>query len=242
MTPEQHVDARTGEDVGIADRLLLVEDDPPMRRIVALGLTQAGYDVTAVDDGDAALQALDHTTFSAVILDLMLPGVDGWEVCRRIRAQGSLPIVMVTARADTVDVVAGLESGADDYVTKPFEMPELLARVRAVLRRTAGDAPEPAIVAGSISVDPDTFTARRDGVELDLTATEFRVLAELARRAGRVCTREFLLERVWGFDYLGTSRAVDMTVLRLREKVEPDPSHPQLLHTIRGVGYKLDGG
>jgi two-component system, OmpR family, response regulator MtrA len=148
--------------------------------------------------------------------------------------------VMLTARADTVDIVVGLESGADDYVTKPFEMPELVARLRAVLRRAAAPADNAPIALGRLEIDPGAFVARRDGRELELTATEFRLLLELAGRPGQVFTREILLERVWNYDYLGDSRMVDVAMQRLRAKVEDDPAHPVLLRTVRGVGYRLD--
>jgi two-component system response regulator MtrA len=175
-----------------------------------------------------------------VILDVMLPSMDGFEVCREIRKFSRVPVVMLTARADLVDVVVGLESGADDYVKKPFELPELVARLRAVLRRTSAPAQAALILAGALEIDPAGFTVRKNGEEVTLTATEFRLLLELARRPGQVFTRELLLQRVWDYEYLGDSHLVDVAIGRLRAKVEDDPSHPALIKTIRGVGYRLD--
>ena len=224
------------------ERVLLVEDDASIREVAALGLKQAGFRVTTAMDGrDGLMRALNEPV-DVVILDVMLPSLDGFEVCREIRKQSRVPILMLTARTDTVDVVVGLESGADDYVTKPFEMPELIARVRAVLRRSSAQPEERTISVGSLELDPAGFVARKDGHELSLTATEFRLLMEMARRPGQVFTRELLLDRVWNYDYLGDSRLVDVAIQRLRAKVEADPAHPALITTVRGVGYRLERG
>jgi two-component system, OmpR family, response regulator MtrA len=224
----------------VDERVLLVEDDPSIREVTSLGLAAAGYRVTSCGDGRDALQRFRSERFEAVVLDVMLPSLDGFEVCREIRRESPVPIIMVTARSDTIDVVVGLESGADDYVTKPFEMPELVARVRAVLRRSSAPVEQSPIVLGDLEVDPSAFTARKGGRDLALTATEFRLLLELARRPGQVFTREVLLERVWSYDYLGDSRLVDVAVQRLRAKVEEDPARPCLIRTVRGAGYRLD--
>jgi two-component system response regulator MtrA len=222
------------------ERVLLVEDDASIREVTDLGLRRAGFRVTTATDGRAGLACARQPVFDLVILDVMLPELDGFEVCREIRKTSRVPIVMLTARTDTIDVVVGLESGADDYVKKPFEIAELVARVRAVLRRAAAEPPEAVLSIGPLEIDPAKFTVRRDGAELSLTATEFRVLLELARRPGQVFTREMLLERVWDYDYLGDSRLVDVAVQRLRAKVEERPAQPTLIRTVRGAGYKLD--
>jgi DNA-binding response OmpR family regulator len=222
------------------EHVLLVEDDASIREVTAMGLKQAGFRVTTAGDGREGLLRARRDPFDVVLLDVMLPSLDGFEVCREIRKDSRVPIVMLTARTDTVDVVVGLESGADDYVTKPFEMPELVARVRAVLRRAAAAPEETTVTVGGLEVDPAGFTARKDGADLGLTATEFRLLQELAGRPGQVFTRELLLERVWNYDYLGDSRLVDVAVQRLRAKVEDDPAHPRLIKTVRGVGYRLE--
>ena len=224
------------------ERVLLVEDDPSIREVATLGLTQAGFRVTASPDGRDALLRFRQSPFDLVVLDVMLPAVDGLEVCRLIRKESQLPIVMLSARSDTLDVVLGLELGADDYVTKPFELPELVARVRAVLRRAAGAPAEQVISVRDVEIDPAGFQVFRNGEEVALTTTEFKLLLELARRPSQVFTRELLLERVWNYDYLGDSRLVDVAVQRLRSKVEDDPAAPKLIKTVRGVGYRLDAG
>jgi two-component system response regulator MtrA len=223
-------------------RILLVEDDPSIREVTALGLRSAGFAVAAAADGAEGLERWRADKPDLVLLDVMLPRLDGLEVLRAIRRESTAPVVMLTARADTIDVVVGLESGADDYVKKPFEMPELVARVRAALRRrdtepTAGATAAP-VVLGPVSVDPAGRSATLDGRELGLTRTEFDLLLELARQPGRVHTRETLLDHVWGYDFLGDSRLVDVAVGRLRAKLEADPAHPTLIITVRGAGYK----
>ena len=172
----------------------------------------------------------------------MLPSLDGFEVCKEIRKDSQTPIVMLTARSDLHDVVVGLELGADDYVTKPFELPELVARIKAVLRRSTAAPAERPIVVDDLVIDPAAFTVKRHGEDVQLTATEFRLLLELARRPKQVFTRDLLLELVWNYDYLGDSRLVDVAVQRLRSKVEDDPKQPKLIRTVRGVGYRLDPG
>ena len=220
-------------------RILLVEDDPSIREVTAIGLQQAGFTVETASDGKAGLDRFRDGLFDLVLLDVMLPRLDGLEVCRTIRRSSTIPVVMLTARADTIDVVVGLEAGADDYVKKPFEIQELVARLRAALRR-AGQLPDDAerLHLGPLEVDLAGRTVARDGRDVPLTRTEFDLLAELARHPGQVLGRDTLLDRIWGYDYLGDSRLVDVAVQRLRAKVEADPSAPDLILTVRGAGYK----
>ena len=221
--------------------ILLVEDDPSIREITALGLRAAGFSVSTASDGLEGLDRWRAERPDLVLLDVMLPRLDGFEVCRAIRREATTPVVMLTARADTLDVVVGLESGADDYVRKPFEMPELVARVRAALRRRGrepGDEGDDVLPLGPLRIDIGGRTVLRDGKPVELTRTEFDLLVELARRPGQVFTRDVLLDRVWGYDYLGDSRLVDVAIARLRSKVEADPALPELVITVRGAGYK----
>ena len=224
-------------------RILLVEDDPSIREVTALGLRAAGFTVTTAADGAEGLDCWRADRPDLVLLDVMLPRLDGLEVLRAIRREATTPVVMLTARADTIDVVVGLESGADDYVRKPFEMPELVARVRAALRRrvaepAGADEPVEAVVLGPLRIDTAGRTVALDGREVSLTRTEFDLLLELARQPGRVLARDALLYHVWGYDFLGDSRLVDVAIGRLRAKVESDPAVPALILTVRGAGYK----
>jgi two-component system, OmpR family, response regulator MtrA len=221
----------------MAYRILLVEDDPSIRELTTIGLRAAGYEVVEAADGRLALDRFASERPDAVVLDIMLPVLDGLAVCRTIRLESVVPIIMLTARTDAFDVVAGLEAGADDYVRKPFELPELVARLRVALRR-AGPTETGPLRLGPLEIDEASHTVRRDEREIALSHTEFRLLAELARRPGQVFTRELLLDQIWGYDYLGDSRLVDVAIQRLRAKVETEPAHPELILTVRGVGYK----
>ncbi len=221
------------------ERVLVVEDDRSVRETATLLLERAGLRVTAVGDGREALDEVAARRYDVVVLDIMLPIIDGFEVCRTIRRDSQVPIVMLTARSDTADVVAGLELGADDYLTKPFQPAELLARVRAALRRPSADGSEPRLQIQDLDIDAPAFRVTQGGCPVDLTATEFRLLLELARSAERVVSREALLERVWGYDYLGDSRLVDMAVKRLRDKLADDARNPRYIATVRGAGYRM---
>ena len=224
-------------------RVLIAEDDRSVRDVASMVLEGAGFTVTTVADGDAALhESLRTGAHDIIVLDLMLPGRSGLDVCREVRRTSNIPIVILTARADATDVVAGLELGADDYITKPFQPAVLAARVRAVLRRAndEGNSSPSVVQARDLRVDEVAFIAYRQDEPLSLTTTELRLLAELLRHAGQVLTREVLLERVWGYDYLGDSRLVDMAILRLREKLGDPDDPPPYITTVRGVGYRLE--
>ena len=221
-------------------RILTVEDDERIRTAVRLALEDEGWEVEEADTGEEALQAFTRQPSDVVLIDIMLPGIDGFDVCRSIRRVSDVPIVMVTARADTHDVVAGLEAGADDYLTKPFAPKELSARIRALLRRARTiDLAPTHLRFGDLEIIPEEGIVLRDNAEVHLTKTEFRLLVELASAPGRVFSREVLLERVLGYGYFGDGRLVDVHVRRLRMKVEVDPANPRHVMTIRGLGYKL---
>ncbi|MCH1435695.1 MAG: response regulator [Acidimicrobiales bacterium] len=221
-------------------RILTVEDDERIRTSVRLALEDEGWTVEEAASGEDALNAFTAQAADVVLIDIMLPGIDGFDVCRSIRRVSDVPIVMVTARADTHDVVAGLEAGADDYLTKPFAPKELSARIRALLRRARSTDPAtPHMVFGDLEIIPEEGVVRLAGDEVHLTKTEFRLLVELATNPGRVLSREVLLERVWGYGYFGDGRLVDVHVRRLRTKIEPDAANPRYVVTVRGLGYKL---
>ena len=221
-------------------RILTVEDDERIRTAVKMALEDEGWTVKETASGEEALEQFARQPADVVLIDIMLPGIDGFELCRSLRKTSDVPIVMVTARADTHDVVAGLEAGADDYLTKPFAPKELSARIRALLRRVRPTQPGHARLAfGDLEVIPDEGKVTLAGTELHLTKTEFRLLCELASNPGRVFSREALLDRVWGYGYFGDGRLVDVHVRRLRTKVEQDPANPGHGVTVRGLGYRL---
>ncbi|QWF76951.1 response regulator [Amycolatopsis sp. CA-230715] len=224
-------------------RVLLIEDDPAVRDGLQLALGRQGHAVEVAETGERGLAALAAAPADVVVLDLMLPGIDGFEVCRRIRAGGDLPIIMLTARNDDMDVVAGLEAGADDYVVKPVRPRVLEARIRAVLRRTTTERQtddEPALEQhGDLTIDRDALVVRKGGEPVSLAPTELRLLLELSGTPGRVLSRRQLLSSVWDHDYLGDSRLVDACVQRLRAKVEDDSAAPVYVQTVRGFGYRF---
>lgn len=224
----------------VGTHILSVEDDERIRAAVKLGLEEEGWTVDEAASGEEALEIFGRSTPDVVLIDIMLPGMDGFELCRTLRRTSDVPIVMVTARNDTHDVVAGLEAGADDYLTKPFAPKELSARIRALLRRLRPVAPGHArLQFGDLELIPDEGKVLRSGSELHLTKTEFRLLCELAQNPGRVFSRESLLDKVWGYDYFGDGRLVDVHIRRLRTKVELDPANPLHVVTVRGLGYRL---
>lgn len=225
---------------GVGTRILAVEDDERIRSAVKLALEDEGWIVDEAESGEEAIDLFQRSQPDVVLIDIMLPGIDGFELCRTLRRTSDVPVVMVTARNDTHDVVAGLEAGADDYLTKPFAPKELSARIRALLRRIRPGAPGHArLVFGDLELIPDEGKVLREGVEVHLTKTEFRLLCELAESPGKVLSREALLDKVWGYDYFGDGRLVDVHIRRLRTKVEGDPANPRHVVTVRGLGYRL---
>jgi two-component system response regulator MtrA len=218
-------------------RVLVVDDDPALAEMLTIVLRGEGFDTAVVGDGTRALPAVRDMRPDVVLLDLMLPGMNGIDVCRAIRAESGVPIVMLTAKSDTVDIVLGLESGADDYVVKPFKPKELVARIRARVRRTETE-PAEQLSIGDVTIDVPAHQVTRDGRHIALTPLEFDLLVALARKPRQVFTREVLLEQVWGYRHAADTRLVNVHVQRLRSKVEKDPEHPEVVLTVRGVGYK----
>jgi len=231
-----------GQHGGVGTRILTVEDDERIRAAVKLALEDEGWTVEEAGSGEDALLSFGRAPADVVLIDIMLPGIDGFELCRSLRRASDVPIVMVTARNDTHDVVAGLEAGADDYLTKPFAPKELSARIRALLRRAKPAQPgHTRLEFGDLVIIPDEGKVTLSSKPITLTKTEFRLLLELASNPGRVFSREQLLDKVWGYDYFGDGRLVDVHVRRLRTKVEVDPANPIHVITVRGLGYRLDG-
>ncbi len=226
----------------MAEKILVVEDEQSIRTIVEYALRDAGFEVVSAARGDDALTMVDDGGIDLVVLDIMLPGVDGLEVCKRVRADHTMPIIMLSARSEELDKVLGLELGADDYVTKPFSPRELVSRVKANLRR-AGLEPERGapITAGALEIDAAARTVHRDGEEVPLTYSEFEILHKLASSPRRVFTREELMNHLWKGPFFGDLRSVDVHVRHLRQKIEEEPSEPVLIRTVRGVGYSFGG-
>jgi two-component system, OmpR family, response regulator len=224
-------------------RILLVDDEQPVRKLLTYPLEKEGYEVVHALDGNEALSAFDEQQFDLVVLDIMLPRMDGLEVCRRLRARSGVPIIMLTAKTEEIDKVLGLELGADDYITKPFSMREFRSRVRAALRRaemaTPADSDEQPLDRGDLHIDFAKRQTEVRGRPVNLTYVEFEILSTLARSAGRVFSRDTLLERVWGDSSYRDPRTIDVHIRHLREKVERDPKNPHYLITVRGVGYRF---
>ncbi len=223
-------------------KVLIVDDEEAIVKLVSFNLEKEGFETLAAYDGREALDIIRREPLDLVVLDVMLPEMDGLSLCRQLRLDGiQVPILMLTAKDGEIDKVLGLEIGADDYLTKPFSPRELVARVRALLRRTkeAKDEPEELLKLGSLEIFPLRYEVRRDGRELDLTSREFELLLLFCQNKGIVMSREQILEKVWGYDFYGDARVVDVHIRHLREKIEIDPSNPRYIKTVRGVGYKL---
>lgn len=225
----------------MAPKILVVDDDPAIAEMLTIVLEAEGFDPVAVMDGNDAVPTFEREQPDLILLDLMLPGMNGVDICRTIRQNSTVPIVMLTAKTDTVEVVLGLESGADDYITKPFKPKELIARIRARLRRSDSD-PSEVIEVGDLTIDIPGHTVKRGDQEISLTPLEFSLLATLARRPQEVFTREELLREVWGYRNAADTRLVNVHVQRLRAKIEKDPENPHIVLTVRGVGYKTGQG
>jgi two-component system response regulator RegX3 len=223
-------------------RILIVEDEPSLSEPLSFLLRREGYDTEIAADGREALSAFDRDGADLVLLDLMLPGLPGTEVCRELRTRSTVPIIMLTAKDSEVDIVVGLELGADDYVTKPYSTRELLARIRAVLRRRieVDDLDESVLEVGGVRMDVDRHAVSVGGKEVAMPLKEFELLELLLRNAGRVLTRGQLIDRIWGADYFGDTKTLDVHIKRIRSKIEADPSQPVLLLTVRGLGYRFE--
>jgi len=223
-------------------RILIVEDEPSLAEPLAFLLGREGYETVIAGDGRAALAEFDRNGADLVLLDLMLPGLGGTEVCRELRARSAVPIIMLTAKDSEVDIVVGLELGADDYVTKPYSSRELLARIRAVLRRHVElDEVDSVLEVGAVRMDVERHVVTVDGAEVAMPLKEFELLEFLLRNAGRVLTRGQLIDRIWGSDYFGDTKTLDVHIKRIRSRIEPEPSNPRLLVTVRGLGYRFEG-
>jgi len=236
----------------MAEKILIVEDETTLQETLAYNLTRQGYEVEVAGDGAAALETARRMKPDLILLDIMLPGIDGFEICRILRQEMTTPVLMLTARDDEIDRVVGLEVGADDYLTKPFSMRELLARVKALLRRVRilreefGTTPTAPVTSnllefGNLTIDLNRREVRLDEAAIPLKPKEYELLLFLAQHRGQVLSREFVLERVWGWDYIGDSRTVDVHIRWLREKIEADPAAPQRIITVRGAGYRFEG-
>jgi two-component system response regulator MtrA len=245
MRPVKRTSDRISDESTTPRRILIADDDPSIATLIQVTLKDPRYELVAVNNGLEALKAFETSEFDVIILDVMMPYVDGFEACERIRENSDVPIVILTSRDGTDDIIHGFELGADDYITKPFKTAELMARVEAILRRVEGykqrRAP-PIVRVGDLEIDEPRHRVAVRGVDVNLTPMEFELLYFLAANAGQVFDRETLFREVWGYEYVGETNLVDVCVRRLREKVEIEPSRPRIIITVRGVGYKLSDG
>lgn len=227
------------------EKILIVDDEEHIRELISFNLNNNGYETITADNGNAAIKIIDDESIKLVILDLMLPGMDGYEVCKKIRYNSKtsdIPIIMLTAKSEEIDKILGLELGADDYMTKPFSIRELLARVKALLRRTTVQTVTQKYSFGNVVIDFEKHKATKDGKVIELTLKEFELLVILIKNKGRVMTRDFLLDKIWGYEYIGETRTVDVHIRHLRQKIEDDDSSPEYIETIRGIGYRFNSG
>ncbi|WP_422444252.1 response regulator [Thermoanaerobacterium sp. DL9XJH110] len=225
------------------EKILIVDDEPHILELVRYNLEASGFKVIEAMDGKTAIELTESQRPDLILLDLMLPGVDGLEVCRILRRQSStrdIPIIMLTAKGEEIDKVLGLEIGADDYITKPFSPRELTARIKAVLRRSSPEKKENVIKAGGLTIDVEKYEVTVEGEKQEFTPKEFELLKLLASNPGKVFSREYLLENIWGYDYLGDTRTVDVHIRHLRQKIEKDSDRPVYIETVRGIGYKFN--
>ncbi|MBN2026019.1 MAG: response regulator transcription factor [Actinobacteria bacterium] len=227
------------------NRILIIEDERPLAEAVEFSLEKEGYEVDIALDGDAGWRMYEGGGYDLILLDLMLPGIDGMEICRRIRKESATPVIMLTAKDSDVDTILGLEMGADDYVTKPFNMRELIARVRAVLRRVRPEEPEKPggrLQLGDLVIDKERHEVVVGGEVVDMPLMEYRLLELFMRNPGKALAREYLLNKAWEGDFYGQTKTLDVHIRRLREKIEKDPANPQRIITVRGVGYRFEAG
>ncbi|KAJ52839.1 two-component system alkaline phosphatase synthesis response regulator PhoP [Clostridium tetanomorphum] len=225
------------------EKILIVDDEEHIRELLKFNLESIGYNILCAEDGIKALKIVNEERPALILLDLMLPGMDGYDVCKEIRKSNNVsttPIIMLTAKGEELDKVLGLELGADDYITKPFSVRELLARVKAVLRRTSVSAIDKRFNFGNILIDFEKHEVLKDNIKIELTLKEFELLEMLIKNKGRVLTRDFLLDKIWGYEYIGETRTVDVHIRHIRKKIEEDDKSPKYIETIRGVGYRFN--
>jgi two-component system, OmpR family, alkaline phosphatase synthesis response regulator PhoP len=227
------------------EKILIVDDEEHIRELISFNLKNNGYEIVTSDNGNEAIRIIEDENINLVILDLMLPGIDGYEVCKKIRYDSKtshIPIIMLTAKSEELDKILGLELGADDYMTKPFSVRELMARVKALLRRTTALEVSPKYSFGNIAINLEKHKVTKNGKIVELTLKEFELLSIFINNKGKVMTRDFLLDKIWGYEYIGETRTVDVHIRHLRQKIEDDDSSPEYIETIRGIGYRFNSG